>query len=71
MRFTVVLEQDSDGGFVVSVPSLPGCVSQGESRDVALINVREAIEAYLEDCRESGEPIPLENGREIVEVEAA
>ena len=71
MRFTVVLEQDSDGGFVVSVPSLPGCVSQGESRDEALTNVREAIEAYLEDCRESGEPIPSENGREIVEVEAA
>jgi len=71
MRFTVVLEQESDGGFVVSVPSLPGCVSQGESRDEALVNVREAIEAYLEDCRESGEPIPSENGREIVEVEAA
>lgn len=71
MRFTVVLEQESDGGFVVSVPTLPGCVSQGESRDEALINVREAIEAYLEDCRESGEPIPSENGREIVEVEAA
>jgi len=71
MRFTVVLEQESDGGFVVSVPSLPGCVSQGESRDEALTNVREAIEAYLEDCRESGEPIPSESGREIVEVEAA
>lgn len=71
MRFTVVLEQESDGGFVVSVPTLPGCVSQGESRDEALVNVREAIEAYLEDCRESGEPIPSENGREIVEVEAA
>lgn len=40
-------------------------------RDEALVNVREAIEAYLEDCRESGEPIPSENGGEIVEVDAA
>ncbi len=51
--------------------SLPGCISQGNTRDEALENVREAIEAYVEDCRESGEPIPCESGREIVEIEAA
>jgi len=71
MRFTVVLEQEPDEGFVVSVPTLPGCVSQGDTREDALRNIREAIELYLEDCRESGDPIPSESGREFVEIEAA
>lgn len=71
MRYTVVLEREEDGGFVVTVPALPGCVSQGDSREEALENVREAIAVYIEDCRESGEMLPTEVGREIVEVEAA
>ena len=71
MRFTVVLEQELDEGFVVSVPALPGCFSQGDTREDALRNIREAIELYLEDCRESGDPIPSESGREFVEIEAA
>ena len=56
MRYTVVLEQEQDGGYVVSVPVLPGCVSQGDSRNEALDNIREAIELYVEDCREAGDP---------------
>jgi len=44
VRYTVVLEQEEDGGYVVSVPALPGCVSQGDTRTEALNNVREAIE---------------------------
>jgi len=71
MRYTVVLKQEEDGGFVATVPALPGCVSQGDSRDEAIENVREAIALYIEDCRESGEAVPTESGREIVEVEAA
>ena len=71
MRFTVVLEQEPDKGFVASVPALPGCVSQGDTREDALQNIREAIELYVEDCRESGDPIPSESGREFVEIEAA
>lgn len=71
MRFTVVLEQEPDEGYVASVPALPGCVSQGDTREEALRNIREAIEPYLEDCRESGDPIPSESGREFVEIEAA
>ena len=51
MGYTVVLERESDGGFVAYVPALPGCVSQGDDRAEALENVREAIELYLEDCR--------------------
>jgi len=71
MRYTVVLEQEPDGGYVVSVPALPGCVSQGDSRDEALANIREAIELYVEDCRAAGDPVPTEAGKEFVEVEAA
>ena len=71
MRYTVILERESDGGYVVSVPALPGCVSQGDSRAEALSNIREAIELYIEDCRDVGDPIQTEVGKEFVEVEAA
>ena len=71
MRYTVVLERESDGGFVVSVPALPGCVSQGDTRADALSNIREAIELYLEDGRAAGDPIPTEAGKEFIEIEAA
>jgi predicted RNase H-like HicB family nuclease len=42
MRYTVILEQEPDGGFVASVPALPGCVSWGDNRAQALRNIREA-----------------------------
>jgi len=71
MRYTVVLEQEEDGGYVAIVPALPGCVSQGDDRAEALANVREAIELYIEDCRAAGDPVPTEIGREFVDIEAA
>jgi predicted RNase H-like HicB family nuclease len=71
MRYTVVLEQEPDGGFVASVPVLAGCVSQGDSRAEALANIREAIELYTADCREAGDPVPVEAGREFVDVDSA
>ncbi len=71
MRYTVVLEREPDGGFVASVPALPGCISQGDDRSDVLANIREAIELYVEDCRESGNPVPTEAGREFVEIDAA
>jgi predicted RNase H-like HicB family nuclease len=48
MRIKVVLEASDEGGFTVFVPSLPGCVSEGETAEEALKNIREAIELYLE-----------------------
>jgi predicted RNase H-like HicB family nuclease len=48
MKLKVVLEPSKEGGFTVYVPSLPGCISEGESREEALQNVKEAIELYLE-----------------------
>ena len=71
MRYTVVLEQESDGGYVASVPALAGCVSQGDTRAEVLANIREAIELYVEECRNAGDPVPNEVGKEFVEVEAA
>ena len=69
-RFTVVYEQERDGGFVVTVPALPGCVSQGDTRAEAGANIREAIEAYLEALAKAGEPIPRDVGCETIEVGA-
>ena len=70
MRYTVVLEQEPHGSYVTSVPALPGCVSQGDTRAEALADIREAIEVYLEDCREARDPVPTEADKEFVEVEA-
>ena len=58
MRYRVHIQQDEGGIFVAEVPSLPGCLSQGRSREEAVANVREAIAAYLESLEEHGEPIP-------------
>ena len=48
MKVKVVLEASEEGGFTVYVPSLPGCISEGETEEEALANIREAIELYLE-----------------------
>ena len=60
LGYTVVLETEKDGGFVVSVPAMPGCFTQGETRAEALRNAREAIGAYVEELRARGDDIPLE-----------
>lgn len=56
--FHVILSPQPDGGFFVECPSLPGCYTQGDTRDVALANIREAILLALEDLQELGQPIP-------------
>ena len=68
MRYTVILEQESDGGYVAVVPALPGCVSQGDTREEAVTNIAEAAELYVEDCVEAGDQVPGEAGREYIEV---
>ncbi|GAB6101512.1 hypothetical protein JCM16138_07350 [Thermococcus atlanticus] len=52
MKFKVVLEPQPEGGYVAYVPALPGCFSQGETREEALKNIKEAIELYLEVLEE-------------------
>ena len=59
MKYTVVLQREKDGGYAATVPALPGCVSQGDSREEALRNIGEAIELYLEDIiRPPANPFP-------------
>ena len=48
MRYRVLIEQDEDGAFVAEVPVLPGCISEGNTREEAVKNIREAISLYLE-----------------------
>jgi predicted RNase H-like HicB family nuclease len=48
MKLRVILEPSDEGGYTVYVPSLPGCISEGENVDEALANIKEAIELYLE-----------------------
>ncbi len=54
MKFQIVLEPSDEGGFTATVPSLPGCISEGRHREEALKNIQQAIELYLEpvdgDC---------------------
>lgn len=57
-EFEVVLQPEDEGGFSVFVPGLPGCVSQGETREEALAMIKEAIEGYLESLDAHGDPIP-------------
>ena len=57
-EFDVVLTPGEDGWFSVTVPALPGCTSQGATRDEALAMIREAIEVYLESLVAHGDPIP-------------
>ncbi len=54
----VLLYSGNDGYFVVEVPSLPGCISQGKTREEALANIEEAITLYIEVLHDRGEPIP-------------
>lgn len=50
MKYRVLIQQDEDGVFVAEVAGLPGCISQGQTRSEALVNVQEALEAYLRVC---------------------
>ena len=54
----VLLYPGEDGYFVVEVPSLPGCISQGKTREEALVNIEEAISLYIEVLEERGESFP-------------
>lgn len=64
----MVLFRDADGWFVAECPSLPGCVSQGRTREEAIANIREAIEAYVAALEEDGLPVPPDRLEAIVVV---
>ncbi|MCE7948337.1 MAG: type II toxin-antitoxin system HicB family antitoxin [Chloroflexi bacterium CFX4] len=64
----VIIQPDEMGGYVVECPSLPGCVSQGETIDEAIENIKKAITLYLEVLQEDGQPIPEDHLDRIMAV---
>lgn len=60
MRFTVTIDRDEDGVWVVECPAIPGCVSQGSTKEEALANIQEAIQLCLEVRAERGLPLTVE-----------
>lgn len=56
--YKIHLQKDAEGGFNVTVPALPGCLTYGEDLDEALLMAREAIELYIEELQSRGEVIP-------------
>ncbi|MGB5619494.1 MAG: type II toxin-antitoxin system HicB family antitoxin [Desulfobacterales bacterium] len=58
MKIKVVLQSSDEGGYTAYVPSLPGCISEGETREEALFNIKEAIELYLEPVEDDYTPSP-------------
>jgi predicted RNase H-like HicB family nuclease len=68
MKYRVLIQPDEDGVYVAECPSLPGCISQGKTREEALANIQEAIEGYLESLKAHGNPGPPAITEEVVEV---
>jgi len=68
MRYRVLIEHDEDGVFVAECPSLPGCISQGATRDEAIANIKDAIAGCLISLQKHNEPIPPTIWEETVEV---
>ena len=66
MKYTVILKPGEDGYIVVNVPALPGCITQGKTREDALKNAREAIEAYVGSLKKHNEPIPEDVDVEVI-----
>ena len=66
MKIVVTIDRDEDGVWVAECPSIPGCVSQGDTKDEALANVKEAIELCIEVRAESGMPLTVETRQVVV-----
>ncbi len=69
VKYTIIIEKGRESGFVAQCPVLKGCVSQGDTKEEVLKNIREAIEVYVEALIEDGLPVPNEVGKETVQLE--
>jgi predicted RNase H-like HicB family nuclease len=65
MKLKVILEPSKEGGYTAIVPVLPGCISEGDTKEEALANIREAIELYLEPVDDD---LSLSPGSELIEI---
>jgi predicted RNase H-like HicB family nuclease len=68
MQLRIMLEPSEEGGYTVTVPSLPGCISEGETREEALANIREAIQLYLEPVEDDLMAHDATDRTEVVEI---
>ena len=60
VKYTVLIEKNEEGGYTVVVPSLPGCITQGDTWQEAMANAREAMAGYIEALKDIGKPVPVE-----------
>jgi len=60
VKYTVLIEKNEEGGYTVTVPSLPGCITQGDTPEEAITNAEEAIMGYIEALKDIGKPVPIE-----------
>jgi predicted RNase H-like HicB family nuclease len=66
MERRVILQPGEDGYWVIECPSLPGCISQGETRDEAIANIKEAISLYIESLMVHGDPVPEDHTESLL-----
>ena len=63
VRYAIIIDRASDGGYGAHVPDLPGCVGMGDTKEDTIENITEAIQFYIEGMRSEGLPIPYSNYR--------
>lgn len=68
LKYTVLFEPAEEGGYVVSVPALPGCITEGDTFEEAMEMVKDAISGYIASLKKHGEPIPIESGPALLGV---
>lgn len=68
MKFRILIKQDEDGVFISEVPELPGCISQGDTRQESIVNIKDAISGYVASLKKHDEPIPFSIDEETVEI---
>jgi len=66
LKYTVIFEPAKEGGYVVSVPALPGCITQGETFEEAVAMIKDALGGYLEVLKEEGQEIPQEQSDVVI-----
>ena len=68
MKYRILIEIDEDGIYTAICPSLPGCISDGKTRQEAITNIKDAMKGYIESLEKHGEPVPFSVYEELVEV---
>ena len=69
MKYRIVIEQDEEGKYVSHCPTLPGCWSQGDTREETITNIKDAISGYLASLKKHGDPVPPPITEEVIEVQ--